>query len=842
MKSKILMMVILFFAMTHVAHAQKKKSTTPKKATTEKVQKKRPPTPAPVKQSDKPAPISKGEQVKHEQKVRDMVAFFEYVLNMLGSKETETSEKDVLVTDSYQKIFRDAKVQVEDDLVEKRNVVTNKNVQAYLKDVDFFFTDVKFELHIASIEASESKNGVLFYKVNLTRNMKGMTVEGKAVNNTAPRFIEINYDEGSQDLKIVSIYTNVVDERDALAQWWNQLSYEWQTVFKKRFNLGDSLTAEDIQDVVAVDTLDLSKNRYIRNFEPLSQLTSLRVLNVSNTTIADLSPFRNLTELVSLNLSGTRVADLSSLRYSDKLVRLNLNNTLVADLSLLEKLMTLQSLEIRAVPAKDLSVLAKLQHLQNLNASKIDVADFSFLSSLSQMQTINLSHTMIADLKVFKSLPALALVDLDSTPILTVADLSGLKSLRTIHINYTGVKDLSVLKDCPALEKVYCDGTGIDHAQADSFMSVHKGVLVVYDTEDLKAWWDSLPAQWQRSLRIAARTGIALSKEDLATVTNLDSINIADNINIQDLQPLQKLPGLSVVVANRTSIHDLTPLQYLKKLRYLDVSQTQVSDISPIASSTTLKVLKADKTPLQTIDALGGIESLSKLYIDENNFTDAQVRDFLKIRPKCLVIYKTAVLDTWWKALSDDWKGIFKVQTPIRTNNLREDLHQLVEREAIHFSDVPVNDLNVLKTFVQLKSLYFSGTTISDLTPLETAQQLTSLHAVNSPIRNLAPVRNLVALEDLDISNTPVENIEHVAALFDLRKFNCAGTQVDDLRPLEKLQKLEVLDCSNSNVKKLDPVEGTLLKVLKCYNTKVSDRKIEDFKKLNPQCQVVYYR
>ena len=81
-----------------------------------------------------------------------------------------------------------------------------------------------------------------------------------------------------------------------------------------------------------------------------------------------------------------------------------------------------------------------------------------------------------------------------------------------------------------------------------------------------------------------------------------------------------------------------------------------------------------------------------------------------------------------------------------------------------------------------------------------------------------------------------------MATLFDLKKFNCAGTPVDDLRPLEKLQKLEYLDCSNTNVRKLDPVAGTLLKTLKCYNTKVTDRKIEDFKKLNPNCQVIYYR
>src|SRR5690349_8676114 len=101
------------------AMGQKKTSKTSKTAT--KSASKPAATPDPTKQ--------------HEQEVRDMVAFLAYVLNTIGSAGTDARDKDVLITESYTKIFRDGKVQVEDDLVEKRNVVTNKDVPAYLKDV-----------------------------------------------------------------------------------------------------------------------------------------------------------------------------------------------------------------------------------------------------------------------------------------------------------------------------------------------------------------------------------------------------------------------------------------------------------------------------------------------------------------------------------------------------------------------------------------------------------------------------------------------------------------------------------------------------------------------------------
>ena len=115
------------------------------------------------------------------------------MLNTLGNVNTSSRDKDVLITESYSKIFRDGKVQVEDDLDEEREVITNKDVVAYLKDVDFFYKEAKFEFLVEDIKGSTLANGQLFYKVSTRRNLTGITSDGKTVTNTIPRFIEINY-------------------------------------------------------------------------------------------------------------------------------------------------------------------------------------------------------------------------------------------------------------------------------------------------------------------------------------------------------------------------------------------------------------------------------------------------------------------------------------------------------------------------------------------------------------------------------------------------------------------------------------------------------------------------
>jgi Leucine-rich repeat (LRR) protein len=131
---------------------------------------------------------------------------------------------------------------------------------------------------------------------------------------------------------------------------------------------------------------------------------------------------------------------------------------------------------------------------------------------------------------------------------------------------------------------------------------------------------------------------------------------------------------------------------------------------------------------------------------------------------------------------------------------------------------------------------------VNTIPSMESLQLLKVLHATNSPIQNIDAFAGFKNLIDLDISNTPVDDLKPLGALDDLQKLNCAGTQIKKLDPLERLRKLEMVDCSNTRVTSLDALQSLPLKTLKCYNTKVSSREIENFKKNKPECNVVYYR
>ena len=802
-------------------------------------------TKQPAKQQAKPvkqASLTDPELKQHEQKVKDMVAFLEYVLNTIGNSATSARDKDVLITESYTKIFRDAKVQVEDDLVEKRNVITNKDVQAYLKDVDFFFDNIKFELKIKDIQGKVNANDKLFYKVSLLRNLQGTTVEGTTVNNTTPRYIEINYDPNDKDLKIVSIYTNEFNEKTALNNWWKGLSFEWQSLFKKKLNIvTDSVQLNDVRNVIAIDALDLSGNSYIQDIEPLSQLVDLQQLDLSATAVNDITPLRNLTGLKDLNLSNTNIEDLSALKYSDKVTSLNINYTLVTDITVLEKMVSLERLEVKGTTITDFTVLQNLTELKYLNLESSKVMDLAAVETLTKLEELNVSRTNIINLKPLSPLKSVHTLDLDSTKFTDVSSLKNLESLKVLSVNYTTISTLLPLEELKNLERVYCDHTMIKRDAADAFMASNPEVLVIFDSEDLRGWWNTLPVAWKTVLSKTAKIEMNPTKEELARVTNLDSINVNENIEILDLEPLKRLPKLRTILASKTSVKDLTPLKDHREIRTLDVSNTGVGDMNALSHMPKISLLRVDNTDIQNLDALANLPTIQMVFADETAIDNLLVQEFLQRRPSCLVVYKTNTLETWWNELPDAWKEVFQAQVPIRPKTRSEDLHRLIELESLHFKDASVSELSSLSPFVRIKELDFSGTGISDVSPLTTLKSLTTLHATNSPIRELGPISAMTTLVELDISNTPVEDLKPIRTLENLKTFNCSGTQVSSLSAVEELF-LESIDFSNTGVKSMDPIFGMPLKTLKCYNTRVSSKSIEKFKDSNPACNVVFYK
>jgi Leucine-rich repeat (LRR) protein len=845
--------------------------------------------------------LSTAQLERYREQAESLVFFLEYALNVLGDAQASTEEKDIIIQDSYQKIFRDAKVQVEDDLVRYRGIAINKDVQAYLKDITFFFKQVNFRFEIEEVTHSYTPGGQLYFQIVLTRQLEGMTVENEAFRSTRRRYIELNLEQDSEELKIVSIYTTRLSEQQDFTRWWNRMPPAWKQLFASdiqvaqglnmarvmeidpKLNIGDTLFLADslgmdtiplanglvfgsIKSLLRQDKLDLSGQMSLTSLEPLQRFKYLRKLDLSHTLVRDLKALRDVTSLEELDLSHSPIIDLAPLRYATKLRQLKANHTQLARLDALRACELLEQLECRHSRVSDLEPLANLRFLRDLDLSHTFVHDLAPLRKLNELNNLDVSFTKVARLDALQGLGQLEELRIAHTDIANLSPLQSLESLQEIFADHTGINDLTPLGRLDRLRRIYCDNSPVTREAAIHFMSQHPHILIVYQSNVLSNWWEKLPAAWQKALRAYTVLDPIPKKEQLQALVNVDTLRINGNRELTSLEPLQEFRSLKALYCRWTGISSLGPIRKMLRLEVLDCGDTRINSLAPISGMKNLRMLRIPNTLVSSLDALKGLAELEELDISGtaisrldpifplkklkriqaeqvDSIRDPQALMLAQHLPACLLIYKTEELQAWWESLPAAWQSIFKGHVRMSVSPSAEDLHQVARLEAVSFSDrVEIQALFPLQMLLQLKDLRFENTRIRSLVPLSKVTSLEVLHCRRSPLSDLTPLSNLRALRVLDFQNTLVEDLAPISDLITLEVLKLAGTQINDLQDLENLIYLHTLDCSNTQVKKLKHLKSLKsLQNLVCFLSRISQKEVDKFKEARPDVKVDYY-
>lgn len=776
-------------------------------------------------------------------KVRELISFLEYSLNTVGDGNTPPREKDIIITASYKKIFRDADVQVEDDLTLGRSTVTNKDVQAYLKDVDFFFKNVAFILEIEEIQKLVNDSSQLFYLVKLNRNLNGISVLGDTVNQSITRFVEVNYNEDKEDLKIVSFYTTKLSEEEDLKNWWEQLTFEWKYIFQQRFNYYDSVTVEDLKILVAVDSLDLSSNRYIEDFEPLFRLNQLKYLDLSNTSIQDLSPLRVHNKLEYLDISNTGITEMQHIKYAANLRYLNASKTQISNLEILEYFQKINQLELEECHIDSITLFTELPQILDLNLSKFQSDSYDWLLKLREIQILNLDYSNITDLELINELEGLQQLSLEGLDIDQIEFINGLENLAILNVESTNVNTLDSLSDIPALKKIYCDNSGISKESAVNFMNKNPGVLVIFESEELKDWWANLPAALKEVFSIKLSYQGSPGIDQLAKIPQIDSLNLSSNKDIRSLEDLWPLRNLKYLDISDTYITDIKPVVQLSLLEHINAGYTNIADIQSIEVLKNLSYLNLNSTIIDDIENLSNLRGLTYLNIDNTSLNESKITRFIRSNPACLVIYRTQYLNEWWEELSDEWKHIFLLNSKLNEAQLdSEGLHKITYLKKVRIDSIEISSISPLNEFYFLEDLYISRTRINDISDITKHSGISKLTLSKSPIFDIAPLNDLKSLKYLDISNTGIIDVSSISNLSQIEVLKIAGTKIKNLNSLEDLYELKELDISSTIVKSFKPIRDLKnLERIVCYNTKLKQKATEDFKSTHPDCQIYYY-
>ena len=779
-------------------------------------------------------------------KVEDQVRFLEFLLNTVGNSQTSARDKDVIIRESYLKIFRDGKVQVEDDLVLDRKVVTNKDVTAYFRDLEFFYKNIEFKFKIREIKPGQKENGQVFFLASLDRTLTATGLKGEKISNIKPRFIEVNLDEKSQELKIASIYTTKISRDDELKAWWTSLDPEWKLYFKSRFQLSktDSADLGQLYKFVAVDSLNLSGKSQIKHLKPLSELRDLKFLDISHTAIEDLSPISNITFLETLNLSNTPTAAIKFIKYSDKLKDLDISNTKIEDISELANLTNLQVFKASNTSIQSFAVLNQFKGLKTLDLTESGFNSIENIKDLTVLENLSLKKNYILNYSLLSKLSSLINLDLSETNFEDLSPVSSMTNLVYLDITACNVSDLSPITSLSSLKKIAADETKISQEDATLFVRNHPEILLIHHVKDLQSWWESLSMAWKNVL-VKINPELEIEKpriESLTQTLNLPVLNLDDS-GIESLMPLVRFVALtSISISNNQKVDNLLPLQEIKTLRQLTAKNTSVQDGSGLKENVLLERIDLEGSPILSIAALSSLPELSYLNVNSSQVKEFEFPEFLLIRPDVSIIYRSDSLFSWWEGLNEDWKQVFSEKYKLATSPTTEELHHLTAVASLTLERVSFTNLEPLTIFSNLRKLTVFDSPTMILSPLRQLTKLTSLKLSQIPAIDYLPISSLVNLEELDLSNTGIEELIALSKLTNLKKLNLSGTNIKSLKGIEPLKKLEELDVASSDLRSLKALEDSMgLKKLTCFNTRLTPRIVDSFKESFPKCEVRFY-
>jgi len=273
-------------------------------------------------------------------------------------------------------------------------------------------------------------------------------------------------------------------------------------------------------------------------FEPLRPTLAHPNELPTTVTIGGLEVATSETHLILKDMDLTE-EDLLPLRYFPQLIYLDLSGNSILDLSQ------------TAIP--------QMTHLINLDLSNNAIrdewhrsvewlSDISELAGLTNLLFLSVASNTIEDISVVAGFTELSSLNIDRNHIVDITPLQELTNLANLYIGLNFIEDLSPIR---------------------------------YLYDNLRA----LCLNWSRQTDIS----------DVAYLTRLIWLDIANNQQLSDITPLATLTDLQSLNMSGIMVHDLTPLSGLTALEWLNISSntgsTPVTDLSPLQNLHNLNTL-----------------------------------------------------------------------------------------------------------------------------------------------------------------------------------------------------------------------------------------------------------
>lgn len=512
------------------------------------------------------------------------------------------------------------------------------------------------------------------------------------------------------------------------------------------------------------DEVNLS-NMGIKSLLPFGGLDGINVLTLSGNEITNIAGLDKIKSLSYLDLSGNKITDISGIVKNKSLVSLDVSKNPITEIGELSKLEELRMLVLNETLIADASTLGK-SHIQRLDMQDMpNLKDYSFVGEMENIKGLWIAGAGLTSLDFLtKKNSELVFVNFSRNEISDASPLLKFKNLIIVSLGFNKIHSI------------------------DGF----------FDLADLEY------------LNVSDNEINAVNPDAIEGKSILESLNIGQNENLQDLSFIAKLAQLRELDFSRSGVQHIPNLAnhvYLTSIEAQANQLTKESVLNILRAKKALSInLKENK--ITGINLPEDHPELALLKLDVSENPDLISLDFLKKAPALtsLIAYRSSI-----PSFPDDvGLELTKLDLGVENNpSVIDRIFKLPKLEelnlVVHGSDPARIDLR--KTNETVSKLNLSGPSLEGSSFLKFLPNLSELSitgmalpelvwAVDQPLKKLNLSANCI---------TTVEALVQAPKIWDtLEELNLEDNQITDLDllPADKLEKLKVFEAENNGKKK----------------------------------------
>lgn len=799
--------------------------------------------------SQEEAKLSAQEIADYTEQSKQLVQYLEGTLNFLGDSTQVTAEKDIIINQSYVKFFESDETQIEDDLDPNREMAMQKNVQAYMKDIVFFFKNVTFTFEINSVEQLVSETGQVVFKVTMNRNLNGVTINNDSLNNNQIRYVEINLNAVEKDLKIASIYTTKPDRTAELKYWWENMDESWKKFFGDSTMIyffppqdplldampmqdtipfseinafadssfvydywqediridtmliyeGDTLHLGQLPDTLVKDAdmvLDTSIH-YLRVYdtipydltplyETLRKFSAYKSINIAgNQELTNLKPLSELNDLTSIDLSGSLITDLTPLRNLNKLEILNCSNTKVKSLESLRFASKLRELNFSSTKVEDISVLTNLKNLNRLEMGNTPVSDLTALSGLNSLSQLDLNGLKVNDFSSLEILTGLTDLNISSTSATDLSSVGKMTNLQSLNFSNTYVTRLDPLSQLENLSTIEANNSRISILDPLSGLTSLKFIYCDNTNVNEKIASAFMEKNPHTLVIFNTKKLEAWWNELPAVYKNLVNERMTISNPITTVELHEIINITSVDFSTVDEIESIAPLSMLHRLEKINIDNTRVSDLSPLSGLNNLSEISIKNTAVKSIQPLSKLHNLKVL-----NCENTAVANLLPLQS------------------SKNLQMVYSDGAEVNQANVLRLRDSIPNCLVLFQSEKLKSWWNALSSdwqdvFISQMKFdgKFNGENLQRLVNLETMQVVDK-----SSISDLEPLSWFMNLETLTVSNTRIHDVTPLLGLPYLETLNLPNNPIVQVTGITEIKSLRKLNLESTSIEDLSVI------------------------------------